>query len=78
MWITYPSTYKDNQTQKNYLKNGKSSQIWDTYLESDSIRSEILIFRPFARSSSVSAVGDVFPFMILLIVDFDTPVRTET
>ena len=34
------------------------SQIWDTYLKSDSKRSVIRIFRPWAICSSVSRFGD--------------------
>ena len=55
----------------------ESSEISDTYLYSDSYRSEIRIFKPFARASSVSMRG-ILPFMISPIVDLGIPVRIDT
>ena len=57
---------------------GNLSEFSDTYLKSDSIRSEIWTFRPTANFSSVSMRGLVRPDMISDIVDFDTPVRMDT
>lgn len=56
----------------------KSSQIWDTYLYGDSKRSDMRTDKPLAKSSNVSAVGDVFPLMILCMVDLGTPVLIDT
>lgn len=36
------------------------------------------ILRPLARSSNVSAVGETSSFIILLIVDLDSPVILAT
>ena len=47
-------------------------------MKSDSNKSVIRTFRPVAISSSMSAVGDVSPFMIRLTVDFDSPVMAAT
>lgn len=49
----------------------------DTYLKGESYRSEILMFNPAAICSIVSIRG-IFPFIILLIVDFETPVKIDT
>lgn len=64
--------------QGNLCKIWESSQIWDTYLYGESIRSKIRTFKPLARISSVSADGDTVPFAMRLIVDLDMPVIIET
>lgn len=81
MWITFPflpSYLLNNSDGENLWELTQSSQIWDTYLKSDSIRSEMRIFRPFAISSKVSAVGEISLFMIRAIVDFEIPVILAT
>ena len=52
--------------------------MWDTYLYGDSKRSEIWIFRPLARSSRVSADGEISLFIIRWIDDLEIPVRLDT
>lgn len=52
--------------------------MWDTYLYGESKRSEIWIFRPLARSSRVSALGETSWFIILWIDDLEIPVRLDT
>lgn len=64
--------------QGNLCKIWESSQIWDTYLYGESIRSEIRTFKPLASASRTSAVGDISLFAMRLTVDFDTPVRMAT
>ena len=46
--------------------------ITDTYLKSDSYRSDICIFNPLANISSVSMRG-IVPLQIPFIADFETP-----
>ncbi len=57
---------------------GKLSENSDTYLKSDSYRSEIWTFRPFASASKVSIRGLVRPDMISDIDDLGMPVRIST
>ncbi len=54
---------------------GNLSETSDTYLKSDSYRSEIRTFSPIASRSIVSMRGLVRPDMISDMVDLGTPVR---
>ena len=56
----------------------QSSEIADTYLYGESYRSDILTFRPFASFSITSIRGLFRPATISSIVDFGTPVRSDT
>ena len=57
---------------------GKSSSILDTYLYSDSYRSEILTSSAIAIFSRFSNVGEYLSFMILLIVDLGIPAINDS
>ena len=48
------------------------------YLYGDFIKSLICMFRPEAKASKVSAVGDISFLAIRLIVDLDMPVMIDT
>ena len=50
----------------------------DTYLYSDSYRSEMCTFSALASNSMLSSVGEYTSFAMLLIVDFEIPVIMES
>lgn len=50
----------------------------DTYLYSDSYRSEICTFSVLASNSMLSSVGEYTSFAMLLIVDFEIPVIMDS
>lgn len=50
----------------------------DTYLYSDSYRSEIRTFSALASNSMLSSVGEYTSFAMLLIVDFEIPVIMDS
>ena len=63
----------DNLTAGNLWDFFQSSQLWDTYLKSDSYRSDILHFSPIASFSKTLILGSEFSSIIRWIVDFETP-----
>ncbi len=50
----------------------------DTYLCSDSYKSEMRTFSALASNSMLSSVGEYTSFAMLLIVDFEIPVIMES
>lgn len=60
------------------MGSAKLDGFSDTYLHGESYKSLMRIFSPMAIFSSVANLGLAFPFRMSEIVDFGTPVRSDT